>query len=164
MKIYIQKYSFWGFLTFSILTVLFLVGAHTILHWIMTVLFLALSIISLTYKSGVEFSRNFMFRKFSCILGECSGNWEKIPDVQYISVIRVKQAKYRMTGGFTDQENTNDLVYRVNLIFENNKHKTIVSTNKENALKYAIDIAKYFNLNVLDFTKAGHKKVIAVKK
>ena len=104
MKIYKYKYSLWGFLSSMFLTVMFAIAANEPSHWIMVFIFLTLSITALTYKNGIEITQDFKFRTFFTVLGKSFGDWENLHELQYLSVIRVKQSKYRITGGFVDQE------------------------------------------------------------
>ncbi len=152
MRIYQSKISIWPFVAGMTLTILFIVNGIGVYHKIMAGLFFVFSIIALTHKRGIELSENLMIRNFSTIIGISFGKWERLPNLSYISIVRVKQNKYRMTGGFIDQAKSNRIAYQLILIFKNGKNKKLLSTNKTKAINLGIEIGDFFSLKVLDHT------------
>lgn len=164
MRIYKYKYSLWGLLSALALAIMAGLNASSFKDWILVTFFLILALISLTYKTGLEFTKDSKYRKFSSILGKTFGKWDRISGIQYLSVVRVKQAKYRVSSGFVDQEKSNKIIYQVNAIYDTKKHKRLLSADKSNAIKFAVEIARYLNLEILDFTTPGHKGFISTDK
>lgn len=153
MKIYKRKTSFLTFLACVVLSTLFFVNGFETYHILMAVLFFIFSIIALLHKTGIEISKETKIRWFNSVLGYTFGKWEKLPDIKHVAVVRAKQYKYRMTGGFVDQVKSNRIIYQINIVFGDGKYKRLLSTNKaDKSIHHALRLGKYLDVKVLDST------------
>ena len=100
---------------------------------------------------------NKKLKKFTNIYGFYLGKWEDLPEIKYVSVVRVKQSRYSnqvQDGTGINQVSSNNSSYRVNLIFDekDRKYMTLISTSREKALNEAMRIGDAFDIKVLDFS------------
>ena len=146
---------------FSALTIMFLIQGFETFHYIVGLFFFVLTIMSFSYKSGLEITKASQIRNYISIFGHSFGKWTNIPEIEYVSVVRLNQNKWIATGGFLGQKQSNNKIYNVRLIPKSNNSRAIklISTSKEKALAYAIEIGNLIDIKVLDYSESNSKWV-----
>jgi hypothetical protein len=159
MKISKNNNSILIAIAFSALTIMFFMQGFETFHYIIGLFFLVLSVIAFSYKSGLEITKASQMRNYISIFGRSFGKWINLPEIEYVSVVRVNRNRWIATGGFLGQEQSNNKIYNVKLILNSKSQKYIklISTSKEKALAYAIEIGNLIDLKVLDYTESSSK-------
>jgi len=125
-------------------------------------LLIAVTLGVLFIRTGVEIDLdNNRMRSYFNFFGMESGNWTSIPELKYVSVVRVKTKKKRFqaSSDMYVQVSTKNVKYNVNLITEDKRKRFIrmLSAEKEEAIEKALELGKTLDLKVLDYT--SHDKV-----
>jgi len=159
MKIKKANNSIWVAVATTSMAIMFFIQGFEKFHYLIGFLFLIVSIITFSYKSGIEISKTYQIRNYISICGYSFGTWKNLPEIEYVSVVRVNQNRWVATGGFLGQEQSNNKVYNVKLILKNRKHNFInlISTSKDKALFCATEIGDLIDKNVLDYTEPNSK-------
>ena len=107
-----------------------------------------------SYQTGLEF--NFQanaYRSLTSFGPQKFGNWEKLPEIEYISVFKttITHSVTSMTGNPTYQSSK---VVQVNLIY-NGRQKLLIyqGKNLEKAFGIAKSISNELNIDIWDATK-----------
>lgn len=116
----------------------------------------------LRIKSGVEIDLdNNRMRDYISFLGIELGNWTTIPNLKYISIVRVKlkRKSFKVSAITFGQSSSNKLMYNVNLITEDKRKRyiKILSAKKEESIKTALKIGELLDLKVLDYSTIDKK-------
>ncbi len=86
----------------------------------------------------------------------CTGKWQPLPNVKYISVFKANVVS-RVSGRSGAGVSSNERVIKVNLIHGKNGRLTVYQTpEKEDAFEKACLISEKLNLKILDATTANH--------
>merc|ERR1711879_180955 len=88
-----------------------------------------------------------------------SGRWYKLPEIKYVSLLRIKQASDSSYGTSVVQNSPNSFGYQVNLIVRVHKEERIfrlITTNEQNAKQEGKKLGEFLDLKVLDST--SHKR------
>jgi hypothetical protein len=86
------------------------------------------------------------------------GKWKKLPEVKYVSLLRVKHIDnlHQTNPALYRPKTTNSSNYLVNLIIKENWQKErpvkLISTSQKNAIAEGLKLGEYLNLKVLDQT------------
>jgi hypothetical protein len=152
MKIPYSKRSIWGFLFFLSLTITFLFFGQPLYQKIMSIGFLLLAIVMFNHQKGVEITEDKRIRRYTSFFKYTFGKWEFLPSAKYILILRVKQKDkniYRNTAYFSwNQEPSSKTVYQLNLIYQNNRTKKLISTNLSKAEQFASELGELLKIEV----------------
>lgn len=112
-------------------------------------------------RTGIKFDKeNNRFKKYTIFLGFTLGKWEKVPEIKYISLLRVKMARrsYSPSSRIYVQRASKNYSYRVNLVIQNNrKPDKLLSTSKDKAIEIGSQLGEYLDLKVFDSTSTDRK-------
>jgi len=119
---------------------------------------LELAILLLTSALAFSMVKNFLFdlneRKYKieyCIGPFHFGKWQKLPEIQYVSVFR----QPKQDGNY---------IYEANLWYQRNKHFNVYESDiKAPAFKMGENIAKILNVKLLDATEPNNFRWINLK-
>lgn len=104
---------------------------------------------------------NKRVRNYTALGNLTFGNWETLPPIEYIAVVRMVKGKksFHASSVSVVQVPSNEYIYQLNLVINPQKqqiHK-IFSGESSEALNHALELGKAMNLKVLDFTTPNHK-------
>ncbi|TRX65812.1 hypothetical protein [uncultured Carboxylicivirga sp.] len=113
-------------------------------------------------KSGLEIeTQENRMRRYISILGYVSGKWIEIPELDYVTIVRVKMTskKYQASGAIYVQAPSSKVKYRVNLATKDRRNRVVkvLTSEKDEAISEALKIGEALNLNVLDSTSHNQK-------
>jgi hypothetical protein len=99
---------------------------------------------------------NNRMKKVYYFLGIPIGKWYEMPNIQYVSLLRVIQKSRRRQSpapAFASRA-SNHYVYQVNLIIEEERLKALrlISTSRDHAVKEGLILGEYLDVKVLDRT------------
>ena len=99
---------------------------------------------------------NNRMKKVYYYLGIPIGRWQKMPNIQYVSLLRVIQKSRRRQSpapAFASRA-SNHYVYQVNLIIEEERLKALrlISTTRDHAIKEGLKLGEYLDVKVFDRT------------
>ncbi len=122
----------------------------------------ALTIGILLSKSGLEIdTEQNMLRRYSKVFGYVMGKWESIPELDYVTVVRVKitTKKYQASSDLYVQAPSANVKYRVNLVTKDKKKRVIkvLTSEMKEAISEALIIGEALDLRVLDYTSHESK-------
>ena len=140
----------------SIIVGLFLCYSYDKKYFGFILLIVSLGVlISTSVTTGIEiFPEKNLYRKISSFFGIQSGTWNKIPESDYLSVLKSKQSKQFVGSG---PLLTND-TFLINSFKEDRKPYTIYQTDdKSEAIETAKKIALILKISVLDTTEKEQK-------
>ncbi len=83
MKIDKNKNSFLKAIIFSALTIMFFIQVFEIFHYIIGLFFLLLTIMSFSYKSGLEITKSRKMRNYFSFFGRSFGKWINLPEINF---------------------------------------------------------------------------------
>ena len=111
-------------------------------------------------KSGVEIDPdNNRMRSYFNFFGIETGNWISIPNLKYVSVVRIKTKKksFQASSDMFVQTSSNNVKFNVNLITEDKRKRfiRILSADKDEAINKALELGNVLDLRVLDYTTAN---------
>ncbi|WP_299113870.1 hypothetical protein [uncultured Winogradskyella sp.] len=106
---------------------------------------------------GSEFDFiNRKYRKTKSILGFTIGNWQSLPEIEYVSVFKTNETTtLRQTSA---EANVTNEVIKLNLFYNSNKRIEAYRTyDTEDAFNKAREIASLLNVDILDATERESK-------
>lgn len=83
------------------------------------------------------------------------GKWYRLPQMQYVSLLRIKQASNSGSGSAIVKNSRGSYGYQVNLIVQVHKEKRpfkLMTTNVKRAKEEGVKLGEFLNLKVLDST------------
>ena len=101
-------------------------------------------------KRKIKFIKGFISLK--------TGKWKKLPEVKYVSLLRVKQINnfHQTNPVLFDPKTEKSSNYLVNLVIKENWQKErpvkLLATSKEDAINQGLKLGDYLDLRVLDQT------------
>lgn len=98
-------------------------------------------------------------KRISGYFGLKMGRWYKLPEIKYVSLLRIKQASYSSYGNSVVKNSPKSFGYQVNLIVRVHKEDRVfrlMTTNVDQALEEGKKLGKYLDIKVLDST--SHKR------
>lgn len=152
-----QRFNF-GLAIVFIINLLIMVSINIIVGVFLTAITMGILLI----RSGLEIDteRNKL-RRYSKIFGYVIGKWENIPELDYVTVVRVKMTtkKFQASSDQYVQASSSNVKFRVNLATKNNKIRVIkvITCGMNEALNEALKIGKALDLDVLDYTSPERK-------
>ncbi len=113
-------------------------------------------------KSGLEIdTEQNKLRRYSKIFGHVIGKWENIPELDYVTVVRVKMTakKFQASSDLYVQASSSNVKFRVNLVTKDSKIRVIkvITCEMNEAINEALKIGNALDLNVLDYTSPERK-------
>lgn len=100
-------------------------------------------------------------KRFSKFFGITVGSWQKLPPIEYISLLRVKQKRkaFRPSSMTIVQTSTANSRYQVNLIVRQGRLRPykLLSTDLDDAIKKGLELGEFFDLRVYDATTSKQK-------
>ena len=106
---------------------------------------------------GSEFDFiNRKYRKTKSILRFTIGNWQSLPEIEYVSVFKTNETTtLRQTSA---EANVTNEVIKLNLFYNSNKRIEAYRTyDSEDAFNKATEIASLLNVDILDATERESK-------
>jgi hypothetical protein len=104
---------------------------------------------------------NNRIRKVVYFLGFRFGKWHTMPEIKYISLLRVRLARksYSPSSRQYVQRTSKNYTYRVNLIIHGDRQKPfrLISTTREKAIEEGLKLGEYLGLKVFDSTTPDRK-------
>lgn len=101
-------------------------------------------------------TENHKITNIYTFLGISFGVWKKLPEIEYISVLRVieQDKSFQASSATFVNKNTGNYEYQINLVLNDKSKKpiTLLTTNLNNALNKGIELGKYLNIRVFDST------------
>ena len=105
--------------------------------------------------------KNHKIKKVNYLLGIPIGKWKEMPNIQYISLLRViRKGKRRQSPAPVFASNISDqYMYQINLIIKEERMKPfrLISTSRDHAIKEGLKLGEYLNLKVFDMTTPKKK-------
>ncbi len=105
--------------------------------------------------------KNKRIKIFTYFFGVRFGKWRVLPELKYVSVLRVRLKKktYSASSRQFEQITSGSYTYRISLVLEDKREKPLrlTSTNKEKAIEEGLKLGEYLNLNILDSTTIDRK-------
>jgi hypothetical protein len=104
------------------------------------------------YILDKENSRIKMISGYSGIL---MGKWYKLPEIKYVSLLRISQARDTSSGSIISSTSPKSFGYQVNLVVRvHREHRPInlMTTNIEKAKDEGKKLGEYLDLRVFDST------------
>lgn len=105
---------------------------------------------------------NNRIKKVVYFLGFKFGKWYTLPEIKYISLLRVKIARksYSHSSKQYVQVASKRSTYRINLIIQDRSRQRpfrLISTTKEKAIEEGLKLGNYLSLKVYDSTSPDRK-------
>ncbi len=92
-----------------------------------------------------------------CIFGWYIGIWKKLPPIEYVTVVGIRITGIVIIPPFIEK-GMNVKEFNINLIVDHPiRYINIISLDKKDALKVALEIGESLDLKVLDFTTPNEK-------
>lgn len=116
----------------------------------------------LLISSGLEIdTKQNKLRRYCKIFGYVIGNWESIPELDYVTVVRVKMTakKFQASSDLYLQAPSSNVMFRVNLVTKDSRNSVIkvVTCEMNEAINEALKIGNALDLGVLDYTSSDRK-------
>ncbi len=128
--------------------------------YIIGILFSIFSFFVLFRTSGYILDKeNGRIKMISGYAGIKIGKWYKLPEVKYVSLLRISQARDSSSGAIISSISPKSFGYQVNLVVRmHREHRPInlMTTNIEKAKEEGKKLGEYLDLKVFDST--SHKR------
>ncbi|MBI9065826.1 MAG: hypothetical protein JEZ09_00960 [Salinivirgaceae bacterium] len=120
------------------------------------VIFSIFTIVAFFKTSGFILDKeNNRVKRISGYSGIQYGKWYRVPDIKYVSLLRVKQASNSNNGATSVQNSPRSSCYQINLIVQQHREKRVfglMTTNVETARSEGVKLGAFLDLKVLDST------------
>lgn len=127
-----------------------------------------LAMVTVYARSGTQLNLEAkLFRKYVRLAWIYFGKWERLPDIEYVAIIRMRLSQLKFTpsqAGFTQNENSLLHNYNVNLIFVKDsplRYLTIYTGDIDDTMQTARDMARTLKTDLYDCS-TSQKKWISV--
>jgi len=108
-------------------------------------------LVSTSINTGIEINtEKITYRKIYSFFGIIFGTWNKIPETEYLSILRTKQSR-QFAGSGPHLTNTSFCIYS----FAENRESIIIfqTDDKSEAFEIAMQIASILKISILDATE-----------
>lgn len=129
---------------------MFLFFGQPLYQKIMGGIFLLFAIILFKYQYGVEISKDKRIREYHSFYSYILGNWKFLPPIKHILILKVKQYKWDMRFGALGllQNSSNNRIFQLILVYQNNRKQKLISTNIDRAEKFADELASLLKIEI----------------
>ncbi len=112
-------------------------------------------------KGFIIDKENNRIRKVTNLFGITFGRWHKLPEIKYVSLLRVRLPHHRLKRmtELSKQNKAGSFICKVNLIIEENRQRAfqLMSTSQYKAIIEGVKLADYLDVKVLDVTTLDKK-------
>jgi len=124
---------------------------------------LGLTLAVLYMANGYVIEKETMrIRKITRIMGFTFGKWYTLPDVKFISVLRVRMSRkvYQPSAAMFTPKFSGGHSYRVSMVFKTpGKPYRLISTTREKALDHGLALGNYLDVPVVDSTTPNQNRI-----